>query len=534
MIYNVVTDKLFDGEKIINAIMHIKIENGSIIDIIPVSEDKLKNILDSNTHDLRGKFVTAGLIDSHNHFMLTALKLSFQVNMGNISSYSEFLSRIAANRNLALHGWLQGYAMNEYEMKEEKLPDKKVIDRAISDIPVFITHVTEHYAVCNSKALEIAGINKNTNDPENGRIGRDVYGIPDGRLYEAEAMDLVKKCIPEYNLNDYEKAIIDTAKKYSDAGLTAVKDTGGTGMDINERTRITAFNNVTRKHKIPLRLNIALPVYSLDDVDVKIKLSKKVEENSQLKFGGFKLFLDGSIMSRTAWMKEPYKKINPGENETTGISLWNMDNFKKALKLLAETETHISIHVIGDMAIETAIDTIEEIEKDNKKAHFALVHSYKLNNNLIEKIKNVSADIETQAAFIYFIGNALQQNLEDDESKNLFPLLTLKKEGIKFSNGSDSPVTPFSPVYGIYSCIYRKIKNGNAKNVFDTGENISPEDALKSYTSMSADITGWNKIGYIKPGFYADFTIWDKDPEILGDNIKKWEELKLQTLTFYK
>ena len=533
MIQNLITDSFFDGVHIHNQCTVIEVENGRILNVKTSEPGSVNELLKhGNTFDFRGKFLSPGLIDSHNHFTLTSLKMAYQVNFGSSVSFSELKEILRKNMGNIIHGWIQGYGLNEYIMNERKLPDRHVVDSVINDIPVFITHVTEHYALCNSRALDIAGITSGTDDPPNGRLGRDLNGNPNGILYEAGAMDLVKKFIPEYNVDDYEDAIIYGSEMYMKSGLTAVKDTGGTGADINEETRIMAFNNLSIGKRIDLRLMIALPVYSIEDVDNRISMSRKIKENALLKFAGFKVFLDGSIMSRTAWMKNPYKKMKESDKTGNGMPLWNTDSFREAIHRLAKTGNHISIHVIGDRAIEEALNTIEYVQSEGVKSSFALVHAYKLNDGLIKRIEKLSTDIETQTAFIYFIGDALQQNLEDSESRCMFPVKTLMEKGINISDGSDSPVTPYSPVYGIFSSIYRIVKSGRKESVFSNNENITPEDALKIYTSMSSAVTGWNDIGSIKPGSCADFSIWSINPQKLDADIGKWLNIKLDAPIF--
>ncbi len=530
MDYNIIVNNFFDGDKKYSEERVIKTENGLIKDIVKMDKNNIKDLINKkNTYDLRDKFVTPGLMDSHNHFALTALKLMYQINLVNTHSFDDIINMIN-NKNKIIHGWIQCFGINEYELKEKKLPDRYILDKVISDIPVFITHMSEHYAVCNSKALEIAGINKETRDPSNGKIGRNKSGISDGTLYEAQAMDLVKKHIPEYTLNDYENAIINGSAEYLNTGLTAIKDTGGTGKDINENTRVDAFNNVTLNNKIKLSLVIALPVYSLEDVDEKIGLSNKIKENSKLKNGGFKIFLDGSIMSRKAWMKNPYRIQKFDTEEVRGIPLWDIGKFKEAVNKLAATGKHISIHAIGDKAISVAIDIIKEINKNGTKSTFSLVHAYKLNNEDIMNLKNEKINLETQAAFIYFIGDVIQNNLKDSESFGLFPIKTLISQGVNISNGSDTPVTSFDPLYGIYSSIYRKIKNSNEKNIFDDEEKIGIHDALKTYTSLSSYDLELNNTGFIKNGYCSSFTVWDSYPEKLNDDINQWTKIKHNAL----
>ena len=269
----VITRKYFDGYRIHNSDHVFVIKNGIISENYDVDEHGIKELNGrGKVLDLRNKFVTPGLIDSHNHFTLTSLKLKYQVNFAAVRSFSTFFELLENNRDKIIHGWFQGYAINEYDMEEKQLPDRLVMDSVFPDIPVFITQMTEHYAVCNSRALELAGITKNTESPPNGKIGRYENGEPNGILYEANAMDLVKKVIPEYNFDDYIAAIKFGAEKYKNKGISTVKDMGGTGNDVNEEIRVAALNKLSAEGDLELRIALVLPVYSMKDVKGKTEL----------------------------------------------------------------------------------------------------------------------------------------------------------------------------------------------------------------------------------------------------------------------
>ena len=524
-----VVDKYFDGYNLRRGSIIFTVNDGIITSEHVANDAEIKSLIADNNEvvDLRGNFVSPGLIDSHDHFMLTALKMKYQVDFSGIRSFDDFRKILEDNKNKVVHGWFQGYGINEYNMEEKRLPDLKVIDEIFGNVPLFITHMTEHYGMCNSKALEMAGIDRETESPPNSRIGRENSGNPNGVLYEAKAMDLIKRKIPEYNVDDYMEAIKFGSDHYRNAGLATVKDTGGTGNDVNEETRINAINRLSRNGDVGIRMAIALPVYSIEDVGRKIELAKMIHENSNIKFAGFKMFLDGSILSRTAWMKNGYV----GSKNNKGIPLWEIHNFKEALRRLATTGYHISIHTIGDRAIDTALDAIEELKNAGIGSRYALVHCYKLNRETIQRIKRLNAGIETQLAFIYFIGDALSDNMGRKQSRCLFPIKTMIEQGIAVSNGSDSPVTPFNPLYGIYSSMFRETLTGRNSGVYDDRESISLEGAIKTYTSESAKVIQWDEIGSLERGKNADFTVWSEDPENLKNNINEWLGITLKSIT---
>ncbi|WMT50953.1 MAG: amidohydrolase family protein [Ferroplasma sp.] len=528
----IIARNYFDGYSTHNSDHVFVINDGMISENYDINGDKVKELLKKdNAVDYRDKFVTPGLIDSHNHFTLTSLKLKYQVNFSSVRSFSQFLEMLENNRDKVIHRWFQGYAINEYDMEEKQLPDRLVIDTVFPDTPVFITQMTEHYGICNSKALELAGVSKETESPPNGKIGRYENGEPNGILYEANAMDLVKKMIPEYDINDYMEAIKFGAGKYKEAGISTVKDMGGTGKDVNEDTRVAALNRLSDEGCLELRVALVLPVYSLEDVKRKIELWKKVHESSRLKFSGFKMFMDGSILSRTAWMRNNYAK--PENTDNKGIPLWDIENFRKALGLLSQTGQHISIHTIGDRAIVTALDAIEEVKKYGKSSTYSLVHCYKLDKDIIKRIKTLNVGVETQLAFIYFIGDGLTENIGKEQSRCLFPVKTLMMNSIPVSNGSDSPVTPFNPVYGLYSSIFRKTYTGNHSEIYSGREELTLEETLKTYTSQSSLTVEWDNIGVLGNNHFSDFSIWDKNPSDLGNKLNPWLNMKINAISVH-
>jgi predicted amidohydrolase YtcJ len=528
----VIVRKYFDGYRMHDS-DHVFVINGGMISRnYDVDGETIRELLKrDNVLDYRGEFVTPGLIDSHNHFTLTSLKLKYQINFASIRSFSQFLEMLESNRDKIIHGWFQGYAINEYDMKERRLPDRMLIDRIFHEVPVFITQMTEHYAVCNSKALELAGITKDTGAPPNGKIGRYENGEPNGILYEANAMDLVKKIIPEYNVNDYMAAIKFGAEQYRDKGISTVKDMGGTGNDVNEATRIAALNKLSARVDLELRIAVVLPVYSMKDVYGKIQLWKQVHESDRLKFSGFKMFMDGSILSGTAWMRNNYAK--PSNTENKGIPLWDIENFRKALEILSQTGQHISIHTIGDRAIVTALDAIEEVKNHGKSSTYTLVHCYKLDQDIIRRIKELEVGVETQLAFIHFIGDGLTENIGKDQSKCLFPVKTLMMNNIPVSNGSDSPVTPFNPVYGLYSSMFRKTYTGEHSEIYNGKEELTLEETLKTYTSQSSLTIEWDKVGILGDNHFPDFSLWDKNPSDLGNKLDSWLNMKINAVSLH-
>jgi hypothetical protein len=517
----IITDRFFDGYNFQEGIYIIVINNGIITKLDKVDESvEIKGIKkdDERIEDLRGYTLTPGIIDSHNHFTLTALKLKFQINLSGVSNFKELKTTLLNNSDKYKDGWILGFGLNEFNLAEQKLPTVKDLDEISLDSPIYLAQSSEHYAVCNSTALKIAGINKNTKIPFGGSIGRDEKGELNGILYEEPAMDMVLGKIPDYSLKDYEDSLLYTSKLYRLNGLTTVKDTG----DVDEEKRITALNNLSENGDLAICVCISIPINSREELQKKIALSEKIRENNYFKFTGFKLFMDGSSLSRTAWVKNVWNKnYTEVDNNNFGTPLWKLEDFYYVVSELAKLNKTISIHTVGDRAISTAIDAIKQ--NRSKSQNFALVHCYIPSDEDLKDIKDLGISIETQAAFLHFLGGGILSNLGESRGNRLFPYKYMIDNEINVCNGSDSPITPFEPAYGIVSAMKREVMFKGKKVVLNKEQCLSLEETLKSYTSNCAKALKLDNLGKIAVGALADFTVWKKIPsnfeEITRDNL---------------
>ncbi len=471
--------------------------------------------------DFRGNLVTPGLVDSHNHFTLTALKMLFQTDLGKSSNFDE-IGNALRNVTRGDQEWVLGYNLNEFILDEKELPTSAELDSMVPDLPVVITHSSEHAAICNSLALRRAGITKASQDPPGSSIERYENGEPNGILHESAAMNLVKSKIPEPSLEEYMDAIQKASAEYRRYGLTAVKDIGGTGDDVNEWKRIDALNILSREGSLKIRVGASIPIYSLGEADEKIALSGKIEENDHLKSTGFKMFLDGSGLNRTGWMKEEWNKnFEEVDSGNFGMPLWNIDEFRKVMSKIATLGTTLSIHTIGDRAISIAVDIIEDLSKEKTNtSKYAFVHANTPDAVDIKRMSKLGISIETQAPDIYFLGSAYLANVGKKRAGMLFPFKTLLESGVNVCNGSDSPVMRYEPAYGIVASMTREMKFPPSfdEEYLET-ERLDLSDAIMTYTANCSRVMEWPEIGTLDDGSFADLVVWKKVPGKLPDDV---------------
>ncbi|WP_298276410.1 amidohydrolase [Ferroplasma sp.] len=512
----IISNRFFDGEKFVESPTFFKIKNGVIFQVgkfTDLKDSGLRFGKDVIVEDYRGLTLTPGLVDSHNHFTLSALKMRFQVNLECAKNFSDIKTTLLKQFRNNKRKWILGYNLNEYNLEEKKLPTAQDLDKISSEIPILITHSSEHYAICNSVALQKSNVTNETLNRFGSVIGRYKNGEPNGILYESAAMDIVKGNIPAYDLEEYEDALEYASRKYRKSGLTAVKDTGGTGKDIDEEKRVEALNYLSEDERLAIRVGIALPVYSLEDVRKKIELSNKIQENKFLRFVGFKFFIDGSGLSRTAWMKENWNKNYTETDESNfGKCLWDIEEFNNAISEVSKLKTTVSIHAIGDRGIFEALKAIKQNRGKNSK--FSMIHCNAPNADDITKMAELGISVETQASFIYFIGAAYMSNFGGTRGQRLFPFNTMLKAGINVCNGSDSPVTRYEPIYGILSSMLRQTKYGTPPGFeYTASEKLDLEETLRTYTLNCSKSMEWEEIGNLKKGSFADVIVWKEIPE---------------------
>ena len=304
--------------------------------------------------DLNNKFVVPGFIDNHTHFMSGGSML-MSIDLHSAKTPDVFKSRFQNYvKNIEPGEWVTGGNW-DHEHWGGLLPSRLWIDKYTDDNPVLVSRVDGHMALANSKALEIAGININTPDPKGGVIVRDQKtGLPTGILKD-NAIILVSERIPENSVKK-NQSILNTAMKHAaSVGITQIHDMCS-WEDLN----------IYRENKYSLTLRIyALPWYT----NWK-KLIRLVEQNGygddQLRWGGMKAMVDGSLGSRTAWMYKPYLD----DNTTSGLlRITDTTEFKKIINVLKkqnETFPHETILVLDATSGQNVINQVQEFIKLTK------------------------------------------------------------------------------------------------------------------------------------------------------------------------
>ena len=474
--------------------------------------------------DLAGRTVTPGLLDAHIHFSgggadrLYGLDLSYP----NVKSIADVGAAVRSKAAAVASGtWIQGRGWDEGKLAERRVITARDLDAASPDNPVVLTQTTGHYVVANSAALRLAGITKETRDPPNGTIDRNPDGTPTGLLRESAA-GLVRRLVPPRSAAETEAGIRDFVKGFNAEGMTGAKDPG-----ISSQTW-----DIYRKVERDSALNIR--VFALWSGGRSIEGAKQLiaERAAMTKpnestgddhviAGGVKLFADGSGGARTAWLYDDWNKDYRGvDTGNRGYPASNADTIRMLIRMYHDAGMHVSVHSIGDRAIDWVVDTYDQAMRENPKKglRHGIIHSNIPTDHAIDVMARLQRDFdagfpEPSATFTWWLGDTYAGNFGPTRSLRLNPFRTFRAKGMTWANGSDFGVTPFPARYGIWSAIAREPLLGvYGKDPFGRAESVDVHTALRAVTIWAArQMFLEKKIGSIEVGKYADLAVWDRD-----------------------
>jgi len=474
--------------------------------------------------DLAGRTVTPGLLDAHAHFSdggaerLYVLDLSYP----NVKSVPDVATAVGSKAAAAPKGtWIQGRGWDEGKLAERRVITAKDLDAASPNNPVVLTQTTGHYVVANSAALRLAGITKDTRDPPSGTIDRNPDGSPTGLLRESAA-ELVWRLVPPRSASEIETGIRDFAKAFNAAGMTGLKDPGisSEAWDI--------YKKVERDSALTVRV-FALwsGGRSVDEakqlIAKRAAMTKPYEStgDDHVIAGGVKLYADGSGGARTAWLYDDWNKGYRGVDASNrGYPASNPDTIRMLIRLYHDAGMHVSVHSIGDRAIDWVVDTYDQAMRENPKKglRHGIIHSNIPTDHAIDVMARLQHEFdagfpEPSATFTWWLGDTYAGNFGPTRSLRLNPFRSFRAKGMTWANGSDFPVTPFPAQYGIWAAIAREPLLGvYGKDPFGRAESVDVHAALRAVTIWAArQMFLEKKIGSIEVGKYADLAVWDRD-----------------------
>lgn len=460
--------------------------------------------------DLEGKTVMPGLIDSHIHVVGTGTALQM-INCRTPPMYSieDMKKAVAEKVKEAKPGeWILGRGWDQAKLKDHRNPTRRDLDEVSPSNPVLLTRTCGHVLVANSRALEIAGITGETENPVGGNIVRDGEGEPTGILEESPAMTLVRKHVPETGIEEIMEAIKTACDAFTRGGITSVIDPGNTEHEM------VAYQLLREKGDLKVRVNMMLRAIQGEEA---IEESVKRVENfpmitgygdELLKFQGLKILIDGGIGGRTALLREPYED----DPENYGILTVPVENLQKLVDAANERGMLTGIHCAGGKAMDLVLDAYEKTDKVRpiKGRRFYLIHAYQPSERNFEQCREMGVTVASQPSFLYYLGESYYENVGAERSKWLKPHRAWLDNGVVVAAGTDSPVTPYPPFPSLWASIARRTEVNGIQ--MGTEQKVTREEAIRMYTVNGAYLTFEEGLkGSLEAGKLADMIILDKD-----------------------
>ena len=494
----------------------LAIENGRVI---ATGSEALE--LKGEVIDLNGGFLMPGFIDGHAH-PIFAGREARGPKVNNLQSVEEIKKEVAryAKEN-PNESWIIGGAYEAAIISGGDF-DSHWLDEVVSDRPVVLHAVDHHTIWVNSKALEVAGMDSNTKNPDGGTIARREDGSPKGTLREPIAFDLILKHAPADSVESDLLAIKYACNEFVSAGVTTATECWV------EPPMAEAYLQAAKSGALTVDMHLAFLVTPLNwqeqvayIQEMRAQISK-LPEPQRLKTNTIKFLTDGALSSGTAAMLDPYLD-NPS---STGLKIWDDTNLIEAISAYDLLNFQVHIHAIGDGAIKQSLNAIEVMTKNNPKwdRRPVIVHAQLIEPNDLSRFKELEIIANFQPLWTYLDPmnkELIEPRIGSERNNRQYQLRTLLDLETKISFGSDWPVTSHKPLDAIFIPVLRKLPESKGEP-WNINEAISLEESLTADTANSAyQLFSEDQIGKLDPGMRANFVILDKNPfETTGVKIK--------------
>ncbi|MFN4359004.1 amidohydrolase [Sphingopyxis alaskensis] len=494
---------------------------GLVID----GEGKVKQLLDRKDkrperpdfkEDGKGRTLIPGLIDAHGHVM----GLGFQLMLLDLSDTNSLAEAQAAIRRYAAENpempWIIGRGWNQEKWGLGRFPTAADLDAAVSDRPVWLERVDGHAGWANSAAMAAAKVTAASKSPEGGRIEM-ADGKPSGVFVDA-AMSLIDVAKPRPLARDLDRALYLAQQKLLEQGITAIADMGTTIAEWQ------AYRRAGDKKQLAVRILS----YGGDIDNMAIIAGSEPTPwlyDDRLRMVGVKLYLDGALGSRGAWLKAPYADA-PGQK---GLPLLTPAQLRNKMVRASMDRFQVAIHAIGDAANAEALAAIADLDADLPgERRWRIEHAQVIDPADMARFASLKVVASMQPVHQTSDRLMAEARLGPDRLAGAYAWRSLETAGVRLAFGSDVPVESANPFAGLAAAISRTDAAGQPFGGWHPEETVSRETALDGFTRTAA-YAGFaeDRIGTLMPGMRADFLIVDTDPMMASpDEIRRMTPLE--------
>ncbi|WP_112181621.1 MULTISPECIES: amidohydrolase [Paraliobacillus] len=453
--------------------------------------------------DLKGNVMFPGFVDSHLHIIGHGEKI-VHLDLSKMTSPEQVLFAVKDRiKGLSNGSWLIGEGWNENQWEDPRVIHKTELDEITTNHPIMLTRVCRHAIIANSNAIELANVNKEAMDPQGGKIVRDKSGELTGYFLD-NAQDLVKQAIPDISTKELRDLVTTSVDDLLRLGLVGghSEDLAYYGADSFDKTWQAfhaGIDGITRKFRAHLLVHHEVIE------DMYEQGLAYGSGNDYVSLGAMKIFSDGALGGRTAWLQEAYSD----DTSNYGIAIHRPESLEVLIKRARQLEMPIAVHAIGDQAILTIARLLAKYPlKNNRKDR--IIHSLVINPNVIKALKQINVVLDIQPTFVSSDFPWVIERLGAIRANNSYPWKTFLQEEIPCAAGSDAPIEEVDPLLGIEAFVLRKSSLDG--RIYNEKEQLSVYEAVSLYTKGSAYVIDHEQDrGMILPGYVADFTVFDQD-----------------------
>ncbi len=475
--------------------------------------DEIRQLSNNETKviDLAGKTILPGFYAAHDHFPSIGRVALFEVDLnsppiGSLRSIDDIVMKLK-NRaaDVSAGEWIVGRGYDDTLLIEQRHPTRVDLDRASTKHPIWIIHTSGHLGVANSRALELAGITRDTPQPDGGIIQKDsATGEPTG-IFE-EKLTFISKHTPNLTQEQRLSTIRFCDRQYLSKGVTTTVIAGGAGISVPD------LIEANHRKWVHLRA-IAMYSGSAGTPEAMEKLAQSSTIPERVRVGAVKLFQDGSLQGYTGFLSTPYHRQPDGKQDYAGYPARSRTKLVETVRKYHRAGFQIAIHGNGDAAIDDILYAYRDAQQDfpRSDARHRIEHCQTPRDDQLDEMRALGITPSFFVAHVFYWGDRHRDLfLGPQRAERISPLASAQQRGLRFTIHNDTPVTPVDPLLLVWCAVNRETRNGK---VLGLDQRIDTYSALRAVTIDAA----WqnfeeNSKGTIEPGKLADFVVLAEDP----------------------